>query len=82
MHAMLLCPTYKRGSVEEKRRGKRRKGERKRERNEDPTASSFDFWHSDCRSSSGRELKFVYSTKATLQEVGIFLLWLIAFLFR
>ena len=59
-----------RGSVEEKRWGKRRKGERKRERKrerkEDPTASSSDFRHSDGWSSSGRELKFVYSTRAML----------------
>ena len=71
----------KRGPVEEKRGRKRRKGERKRERKEDPTASSSDFQCSDGRSSWGRELKFVYSTRATLQEVGIFLLWLIALLF-
>ena len=61
----------KRGSVEEKKWRERRKGERKRERKEDPTASSSNFRCSDGRSSSGRELKFIYSTRATLQEVGI-----------
>ena len=52
--------------MEEKRGGKRRKGERKRERKEDPTASSYDFRRSDGRSSLSRELKSVYSTRATL----------------
>ena len=61
----------KRGSVEENRWRKRRMGERNRERKEDPTASSSNFWHFDGRSSSGRELKSVYLTRATLQEVGI-----------
>ena len=73
MHTMWMCLAYKWGLVEEKRGGIRRNGERKRER-KDPTTSSSDFRHSNCRSSSGRELKFVYSTRATLQEVGIFLL--------
>ena len=71
----------KRESMEEKRGKKRRNGERKRERKEDLTASSFDFQRSDGRRLSGRELKSIYSTRVTLQEVGIFLLWLIAFLF-
>ena len=62
----------KRESLEEKRWRKRRKGERKRERKEDPVASSSDFRRFNGRSSSGRELKFVYSTRATLQEVKIF----------
>ena len=38
---------------------------------EDLAASSSDFQRYDGRSYSGRELKFVYSTRATLQEVGI-----------
>ena len=67
--------------MEEKKRGRRRKGERKREKKEDPTASSSDFRRSDNQSSYGQELKSVYSMRATLQEVGIFLLWFIAFLF-
>ena len=67
--------------MEENRRRKRRNGERKKERKEDPAASSSDFLHSDCWISSSRELKSVYTSRATLQEVGIFLLWLIAFLF-
>ena len=71
----------KRGSEEEKRGGKRRKGDWKRERKEDPESSSSEFCHFDGWSSSGRELKSVYSTMAMLQDVGIFLLWLIAFLF-
>ena len=61
----------KRGSVEEKKWRKRRKEERKRERKKDPTTSSYDFWLSDGRSSSGQELKSVYSMRATLQEVEI-----------
>ena len=84
-HAYIMPCGYvqpiKRGSVEEKRGRKRRKVERKKERKEDPAASSSDFQRYDGRSLSGRELKSVYSTRATLQEVGIFLLWLIAFLF-
>ena len=72
----------KRGSVEEKRRRKRRKGERKRERKEEPAASSSNFQRSDSQSSLGRELKSIYSKRATIQEVGIFLLWLTAFPFR
>ena len=48
---------------------------------EDPVASSSNFRRSDGQSLSGRELKSVYSTRVTLQEVEIFLLWLIAFLF-
>ena len=71
----------KRGSVEETRRRKSNKGERKKKRKEDPMTSSSDFWHFDGRSSLGRELKSFYLTRATLQEVEIFLLWLIAFLF-
>ena len=67
--------------MEENRGGRRKKRERKREMKEDLVASSFDFRRSDGPSSSGRELKSVYSTRAKLQEVGIFLLWLIAFLF-
>ena len=67
--------------MEEKRGGRRRMEERKRERKEDPTASSSDFRHSNGQRSSDRELKSVYSMRATLQEVEIFLLWLIAFLF-
>ena len=67
--------------MEEKRGRKRRKVERKKERKEDPAASFSDFRRSDGRSLSGRELKSIYSMRATLQEVGIFLLWLIAFLF-
>ena len=68
--------------MEEKRGRKRRKGKRKRDRKEDPTTSSSDFQCSDSRSLSDQELKSVYSTRDTLQEVGIFLVWLIAFLFR
>ena len=68
--------------MEEKIGRMRRKGERNRERKEDPTASSADFRRFDGQSLSSRELKFVYSMRATLQEVEIFLLWLIAFLFR
>ena len=71
----------KRGLVEENKWRKRRKGERKRERKEDPTGSSSNLWRFDGRSSSGRELKSIYSTRVTLQEVEIFLLLLIAFLF-
>ena len=48
--------------MEEKGWRKRRKGER-RERKEDPVASSYDFQHFDGRSSLGRELKFVYSMR-------------------
>ena len=61
----------KRGSVEENRWRKRRKGERKWERKEDLVAFFSNFRHSDGRSLSSRELKFVYSMRATLQEVGI-----------
>ena len=61
----------KKGSMEEKRWRRRRKGERKRERKEDPTASSSDFWRSNGQSLLGRELNSVYSTRATIQEVGI-----------
>ena len=64
----------KRGSVEENR-------ERKRDRKEDLTTSSSDFRHSEDWSLSCQELKSIYSTRVTLQEVWIFLLWLIAFLF-
>ena len=83
MRAMWICPAYKKGIGEGKERGRRtRKGQRKREMKEDPTTSSSDFRHFDGWSSSSRELKSVYSMKAMLQEVGIFLLWLIAFIFR
>ena len=56
----------KRG-IEKRKRKKDGKGEKIRE----PIASSSDLRCSDGRSSLGRELKFVYSMKATLQEVGI-----------
>ena len=45
--------------MEEKRGGRRRKGEIKRERKEDLSASSSDLQHSDGWSSSGRELKSI-----------------------
>ena len=57
--------------MEEKRGRNRRKGKRERERKEDLVASSSNFRHSDGQSSSGQELKFIYSTRATLQEIGI-----------
>ena len=52
----------KRESMEEKIWRKRRKGERK----EDLVASSSDFRRFDGQNLSGRELKSVYSTRATL----------------
>ena len=52
--------------MEEKGWRKRRKGERKRERKENPTASSSYFQHSNGRSLLGRELTSVYWTRATL----------------
>ena len=58
--------------MEEKRGRKRRKGgEIEREGKEDPIASFSDFRHSDDQSSSHRELKSIYTTRAMLQEVGI-----------
>ena len=51
--------------------GKKGKKDRKRERKEDPTASSSDFRCFDGRNSLGQELKSVYATRATPQEVGI-----------
>ena len=50
-----------------KRRKKRKRG--KGERKEDSAAYSSDFRGFDDRSSSGRELKSVYATRVTLQEV-------------
>ena len=67
MHAMWRCPTYKKGIHGEREENE----ERKKERKEDMAASSSDFQRYDSRSYSSRELKFVYSTRATLQEVGI-----------
>ena len=49
------------GEERERERGKGRK----------TNCSSFDLRHSDGRSPSGQELKFVYLTRAMLQEVGI-----------
>ena len=52
--------------------GKERKEKREkkvRERKEDSKASSSYFRHSDGRSSLGRELKSIYVTRATPQEV-------------
>ena len=57
-----------RGEIVERRR---RKGERKRERKEDLQVCPLIYRNSDGRSSLGRELKFVYSTRAMVQEVGI-----------
>ena len=45
--------------MEEKKGRKKRKGERKRERKEDPTASSFDFRCFEGQSSLSRELKSI-----------------------
>ena len=57
-----------------KERKMRRKGERKKGRKEDLTASSSEFRHSNGQSSSSPELKL-----AMLQKVGIFfLVWLIS----
>ena len=52
------------GKRERKKKGK---GERRRE----SIDSSSDLRHSDDRSSSGRELKSVYSMRVTLKEVEI-----------
>ena len=51
----------KKGEREEKERERREKGNRR----------------SDSRNSSDEEVKSVFSTRATLQEVGFFLLWFI-----
>ena len=48
-------------------------GERKREKKEDRQLHPLIYRRSDYRSSLGRQLKPVYSIKATLQEVGILL---------
>ena len=67
------------GKRETKRRKERkRKKERKRERGREGgrTVRSFlDLRRSNDRSPSGQELKFIYSTRATLQEVGIIPTW-------
>ena len=52
--------------MEKKKKGREKEGEER-----SPTSSSFYFRHSDGQSSSGRELKSVYSTRTTLQEVRI-----------
>ena len=55
---------------EEKRERKRRNGERKREKRK--SACSFsDRRRSNGQNSSNEEVKFVYSTRSMLQEVGI-----------
>ena len=53
------------------RETKRRKKKGKRERKEKTGCSSSDLHHSDDRNSSDQEVKSVYSTRATLQELGI-----------
>ena len=64
----------KKEKYERKRRKKEREKERKKEKEKEKgsyeTSSSY-FWCFDGRSSLGRGLKFVYSMRATLQEVGI-----------
>ena len=65
-----------RKSMEKKKEKKeikqrRGEGEKKRERNEDWETYSSDFRCFDCRSLSDQELKSVYATRATLQEVVI-----------
>ena len=59
-------------SVGGKRNKEKKERKREREREGGRTArSSSNLWLSDNRSSLGRELKFVYSTRAKLQEVEI-----------
>ena len=60
--------------MHQEERKENEKGERKKGRKEDLTASSSEFRHSNGRSSSSPELKL-----AMLQKVGIFfLVWLIS----
>ena len=62
----------KKEKKERKRRKKRKRGREERKRKKkDSTASSSNLRRSDNRSTSGLELNSVYSTRATLQEVGI-----------
>ena len=68
MHAMWICPVYKNKIGGGKwRKEKKEKKMREKEREEDMTVSSYEFQHSNGRSSSSQELKL-----ATLQEVGTF----------
>ena len=60
MHSCMPCgfvQSIKMGSVVEKKRKMRKKGERKKEMKEDLTTSSSESRHSDGRSSSGQELE-------------------------
>ena len=51
------------------KKGKKKREKKVRERKEDSIASSSYFLRSDGRSSLGRELKSIYATRATPQEV-------------
>ena len=75
---LLLVLAVERNKGKKREKEIREEGEKEKgnERKEDPTAYSSDFWHSNGRSSSGQELKSVYSTRATLQGLGSFLLGL------
>ena len=61
----------KREGRREREERRRRKGERKRERKEDRQVHPLIYRCFDGQSSLGPELKPLYSTRATLQEVGI-----------
>ena len=61
----------KRKGRREREERKRRKGERMREMKEDRQLCPLIYRRSNGRSSLGRELKPIYSTRAMLQEVWI-----------
>ena len=68
-HACIPCRIVQSIKIDQWRKRKKRKEKEKEKkgRKEDLTASSSEFWNSDCQSTSGPELKL-----AMLQEVGIF----------
>ena len=68
---LVLVVERNEGKKKEKEREEEGEKEKGNERKEDPATSSSDFRCFKGRSSSGRELKSIYSTRATLQEVGI-----------
>ena len=68
---LVLVVERKKGKKREKEIEEEGEKEKGNERKEDSVASLSDFLPFNGRSSLGPELKSVYATRATLQEVGI-----------
>ena len=65
----------KKTKKQKKRKRERERKKKEKEKGESRRASSPNFRRSDGRNSSDQEVKYIYSMRATLQEVGILPTW-------